>query len=211
MKSNLTKKHDRKVTSIKKRRKSPKTMILAKARILLWKKGYQSTTIKDIAHACSYQAGNIYNYFPSKEAILYTMLREEMEHLISSIKDLEDEHDRPPIEQLRMLIKNHIKLTLGYRRAEKLLFDLELRSLLPAHQAEIIAYRDEYERILCKIIRRGVESGYFAKVDEKIICYSIASMIVRARIWFRPKGRLTADEIADIISDFILNGLRVVS
>ena len=210
MRSNITQKHDIKAIGKEKRRKSLKIKILAKGRILFWKKGYRNTTVKDIASACGCQAGNVYNYFPSKEAILYTMLREEMEHVISSIKYLEDEYDMTPIEQLRILISKHINLTLGYRRAEKILFDLELRSLTLAHQKKIIKYRDEYERIMCKILRRGIESGYFAEIDEKIICYSIASMIVRSRIWFRPKGRLTPAEISDIISDFVLDGLRVV-
>ena len=89
-----------------------------------------------------------------------------------------------------------------------MLFDEELRSLLPAHRKEIIAYRDHYDRILRKIIRRGINAGDFAEVDEKLIGYSIASMIVRTRVWFRPRGRLSIQEIADIIFKFALNGLR---
>ena len=193
---------------MKSRHKLRKVGILAKARILFSQQGYQTTSMKDLAKACSCKSSNIYNYFASKETILYEILREEMEWLVSSIKDLEDSDTASSVEQLRLLINNHVKLTLGYRRASRLLFDEELRSLLPAHRKEIIARRDDYDRILYKIITRGIKAGDFSKVDAQIISYCIPSMIVRSRVWFRPRGRLSAKEIADIIFEFALNGLK---
>jgi len=181
---------------------------MAKARVLFSNKGYGKTSIKDIARVCGCEPSNIYNYFVSKESLLYEILREEMEWLVSSIKDLEADETTSPVEALRLLVNNHVKLTLSYRRLSRLLFDEELRSLLPAHRKEIIAYRDHYDRILRKIIRRGINAGDFAEIDEKLIGYSIASMIVRTRVWFRPRGRLSTEEIADIIFKFALNGLR---
>jgi AcrR family transcriptional regulator len=181
---------------------------MAKARVLFSSKGYGNTSIKDIAKACDCGASNIYNYFVSKESLLYEILREEMDRLLSSMKDLEEDEAASPVEALRLLIRKHVELTLSYRRLSKLLFDEEMRSLLPAHRKEIIAYRDHYDRILRKIIRRGIKTGDFAEVDEKLIGYSIASMIVRTRVWFRPRGRLSIKEIADDIFEFALNGLR---
>lgn len=181
---------------------------MAKARILFSNKGYGKTSIKDIARACGCEPSNIYNYFVSKESLLYEILREEMDWLVSSIKDLEDNATISPVEALRSLISNHVELTLSYRRLSKLLFDEEMRSLLPAHRKEIIAYRDHYDRILRKIIRRGINSGDFIEVDEKLIGYSVASMIVRTRVWFRPRGRLSIEEIADTIFNFVFNGLK---
>jgi AcrR family transcriptional regulator len=181
---------------------------MAKARVLFSNQGYGKTSIKDIAKACGCEPSNIYNYFVSKESLLYEILREEMDWLVSSIKDLEDDATISPVEALRSLISNHVELTLSYRRLSKLLFDEEMRSLLPAHRKEIIAYRDHYDRILRKIIRRGINSGDFTEVDEKLIGYSVASMIVRTRVWFRPRGRLSIEEIADTIFNFVFNGLK---
>jgi AcrR family transcriptional regulator len=181
---------------------------MAQARVLFSSKGYGNTSIKDIAKACGCEPSNIYNYFVSKESLLYEILREEMDRLLSSMKDLEEDDAASPVEALRLLIYNHVELTLSYRRLSKLLFDEEMRSLLPAHRKEIIAYRDHYDRILRKIIRRGIKTGDFDEVDEKLMGYSIASMVVRTRVWFRPRGRLSIKEIADIIFIFALNGLR---
>lgn len=187
---------------------SQKKRMLAKARILFGEKGYYKTTMRDVARACDCEPGNIYNYFPSKEALLYEALHEEAGWLVSSIKHLENDDVASPVEQLRLLIKNHVGLTLGYRRASKLLFDMELKSLSPANQKKIIELRDAYDRILRKIIRRGINSGDFAEIDVKLAGYSIAAMILRTRIWFSPRGRLSVNEVTDFIFNFVLNALR---
>ncbi len=185
--------------------------ILAKTRRLFWEKGYHETTMKDIGNACRCEPSNIYNYFPSKEALLYEIIIQDVGLLVSSIKHLENDDLTSPAEQLQSLIKNHINISLGYRRTAKLLFEIEseLRILSPAKQKKIFKLRDDYDRILQKIIRRGIDAGVFAEVDVKLVNYCIASMIIRTRLWYSPRGRLSADEIADGIFKFTLNGIAV--
>ena len=182
--------------------------MLAVAGILFWKKGYEGTSMRDIANAYRCKPANIYNFFPNKEALLYEILRSQLESIISSIKHLENDDTASPVEQLRFLITSHAHFTLNYVKSSKLLFDVGLDSLSPAKRKKIVKLRDTYDKTLCKVIRRGVGSGDFAKVDEKLAAYSIASMIVRSIIWFSPKGRLSIHEIIDFIVNFALNGLR---
>ncbi len=181
--------------------------MLAIAGVLFWKKGYEGTTMRDIARAYRCKPANIYNYFPSKEALLYEILRSQMEWIVSSIKHLENDDQTPPVEQLRFLIEKHASFTLNYAKSSKLLFDVGLDSLSPANRKKIVTLRDTYDRILRKVIRRGIKSGDFARVDEKLAAYSIASMIVRSLIWFSPGGKLSIPEIIDFIKNFALNGL----
>lgn len=184
-----------------------KAKILDKARILFWEKGYSRTSVKDIARACGFEAGNIYNYFSSKESILYEIIKEETESLKSSIKLIEDDEIADPVQKLRSLIKAHYILALGPKRVSGSLFDSENRHLLPNHVKTIIGLRNEYENSLRNIIRQGIDSGHFEDMDDMLVAYAIAAIIIRTRIWFSPKGRLSADEIADFTIDFVLNGL----
>lgn len=151
--------------------------------------------------------GNMYNYFTNKEQILFQVFLEEMNQLISLIKNLK-ENPANPVERLKGLIKQHVKFTLGQIRTSGLLFDMELRSLSDSNRKKIIQLRDEYEQIMCQIIREGIGGNYFNTINEKMACFSIASMISRSRIWFSPKGELSPDEIADFMSTFALNGLK---
>ncbi|MBW1784972.1 MAG: TetR/AcrR family transcriptional regulator [Deltaproteobacteria bacterium] len=72
--------------------------------------------MRDIAAAYGCKPANIYNFFPNKEKILFEVLREEMDHIISPIKHLEQDEGISPVEQLRLLTGSHLILTLSYRR-----------------------------------------------------------------------------------------------
>ena len=170
-------------------RKSPNRKILDIARTLFWRKGYISTSMRDIAAAYGCKPANIYNFFPNKEEILFEVLREEMEEILSPIKHLEADDETSPVEQLRLVISSHLKLTLSYRRSAKLLFDISLDNLSRAKRKKIVDLRDTYDRIIRKVLRRGVESGCFRGVDEKLAGFMISSMITRTRIWYHPQER----------------------
>jgi len=109
---------------------------------------------------------------------------------------------------LRFVIESHLKVTLSYRRSAKLLFDVALDSLSPDKRKKIVDFRDTYDRIIRKVIRRGIDTGYFPEVDVRLAGFMIASMITRTRIWFHPKKGVSVSELADFISEFAFNGLR---
>ncbi|MBW1781394.1 MAG: TetR family transcriptional regulator [Deltaproteobacteria bacterium] len=184
-----------------------KAKMLNVARKLFWDKGYSATGMRDIAAAYGCKPANIYNFFPNKEEILFEVLREEMDHIISPIKHLEQDEVISPVEQLRLLIGSHLKLTLSYRRSAKLLFDVALDNLSRAKRKEIVDMRDTYDRIIRKVLKRGIESGSFRRVDEKLAGLMIASMITRTRIWYHPKKGVSVEELADFIFEFALKGL----
>jgi len=188
--------------------KSQKERMLDSAGALFWKKGYEGTSMRDIAKACKCKPPNIYNFFPNKEAILFEILKSQMENLVSSVKYLENDEITSPVEQLRLLITHHATYTFSVSKTSKLIFDVELDNLSPAKKKQIVKLRDSYEDILYKIIKRGIASGDFAPIDEKLAVYCILSMILRTIIWFSPKGRLTIPELINFIVEFSLNGLR---
>jgi AcrR family transcriptional regulator len=184
-----------------------KRKMLNKARTLFWSKGYNATSVRDIARAYGCEPANVYNFFSKKEDILYEVLLEEMEQIIEPIRDLEDDKQTHPVEQLRLLIESHLKVTLSYRRSAKLLFDVELDSLSAAKRKKIVGMRDDYDRIIRKIIRRGIKAGCFPDIDSKLAGFMIASMITRTRIWYHPKKGVSVPELVDFIYRFALSGL----
>jgi AcrR family transcriptional regulator len=190
-----------------KKSRSNRDLIIVESSILFWKKGYAETSMKDISKSCGFRPANIYNFFDSKESILYEILHEEMTEILTPIRHLEEDASIHPATALRMVIENLLKLTLSAKRVSKLLFDVGLNNLSPAHQKNIIKLRDDFDRIAIAIIRRGKKAGIFLDMDEKLAVFSIASMIVRARLWYSPKGKNSVDEIVNFIYSFTLNGL----
>ncbi len=187
---------------------SQRRKMLNIARRLFWEKGYGATSMSDIGESYGCRPANIYNFFSDKEQILFEVLREEMEQIIHPIKHLEEDTQANPIEQLRYIIECHLKVTLSYRRSARLLFDVALDNLSPDKRKQIIDLRDTYDRIIRKVIRRGIEQGYWPEVDVKLAGFMIASMITRTRIWFHPQKGVSVGELSDFIFKFALNGLR---
>ncbi len=187
---------------------SQREKMLAKASTLFWEKGYSATSMRDIARAYGCKAANIYNFFPNKESLLYEFLSSQMKLIISKIEHLENDRSMSPVEQLRFLISKHLHHTLSYSKNSRFLFDVGLARLSPAKRKKIISLRDAYDRILRKIIQRGIDAGDFVKTDPKITAFNISSMIVRSIIWFSPKKKVTIEGLVNHMMQFVIHGLK---
>ena len=112
-----------------------KKQMMDKARVLFTKQGYHGSSMKDLAEAFGCKPANIYNYFASKEDLLFEVLYEEMEKINKPVAHLEFEEISDPLAQLLFFIKTHARVTLSYRRSAKMLFDTDLGNLSPAANA----------------------------------------------------------------------------
>ena len=184
------------------------SLILEKAESLFWQKGYNSTSMKDIASACDCKPANIYNFFNSKEDILYAVIKDNITRVLSLLEPLENDDITSPLELLKTFINNHHEFRVRKKRSFIVINDTGLKDMSPVHRKEIVGLRDKYDRILRKILRRGIETGVFTDIDDQIISYFISSIIIRSNIWFSEKGRLSSGQIGDMMFDFVYRGIK---
>ncbi len=185
-----------------------KQSIIDYARPIFFQQGYESTTMKDIARACGFEPPNIYNYFRSKEQLLYEVMRDAHGKALSVVKPWENDTTTSPVEQLRAVIKTSFEEVVNWTKSTRVTIESEIRHLTPAHRRKIYELRSEYDRCLRSIIKRGIASHDFAPVDDKITGFFIVSLTVRSVIWFSPQGELSASELADRMFNFVLCGLK---
>jgi len=191
----------------KTRGKNSRLKILEKAGTLFAEKGYDHTSMKNIARVCNFDAANLYNYFQNKETILFEVLKETMGKPINSI--VADSNDiTDPLLMIETIIKSNFKHIIGMKRSYRLLVDAELMHLSRAHRKKYIEIRDEYDRIIYAPLRKALDSNRFSDSEVKIIGYFIVSMIIRTEMWFSPSGELSLEEIADLMCQFVLGGLK---
>jgi AcrR family transcriptional regulator len=184
------------------------SLILEKAESLFWQKGYNSTSMKDIASACDCKPANIYNFFESKEDILYAVIKDNMTRVLSLLEPLENDDNTSPVEMLKTFINNHHGFLASKKRSFIVINDTGLKDLSSVHRKEIVELRDKYDGILRKILRRGIEAGVFADIDDQIVSYFISSIIIRSNIWFSKGGRLTSGQIGEMMFDFVYRGIK---
>ncbi len=199
------------MAKLKKRSKSQSTRrekIVERASTVFWKKGYSGASMRDIAKACKCKPANIYNFFNSKEEILFEFLCAQSMHLLEMIRHFEHDRTSKASEQLQEFICIHVRHVLSYRKTSHFLFDTGLERLSKANRQKVINYRDRYDRILAGIIQRGIEAGEFCETDARLAGRNIASMITRTIIWYSPGGQLSVDDIARSLFEFSVNGLK---
>lgn len=171
-----------------------------------YKKGYFATSISDIARAAKIKKSSIYYHYSSKQEILFDIFKSTMkdldEYLELQLREVDGSEER-----MQTAIQSHIHFHVE-RQKEVIISDSELRGLTAKNYKTIIKMRDQYEHKFQILIERGIEEDIFAKNNFKILSYAITTMCSAVAYWFNPKGRLSKEDISNIYSDLILNGLR---
>src|SRR6476646_6538975 len=85
--------------------------ILRTAARLFQQRGYDATSMNDVAAALKLSKGGLYHHFQSKDEILFNLVNHAMDitqaRVIDGVKGIAD-----PEERLRMLIRRHIEVVM---------------------------------------------------------------------------------------------------
>ena len=170
---------------------------------LFFDQGYKATTMREIALACGLTAGSLYNHFPSKDQLLYTIVKRVHDVLDHDLAAAVEGAGDDPRDQLRAYVHRHALLHTGLRK-EARVANLEIGSLPEPQRSEIVATRRRLRHNLRDIIERGMAAGVFAVADSSVVANALLSMSIRIPDWFRREGRLSAENVAELHADLAL-------
>jgi AcrR family transcriptional regulator len=170
-------------------------------------RGFDATSVSDIARALGLTKAGLYHYFESKEALLFEIMsfgldrvRDEVAVPVRAIRDPED--------RLRQLIVRHARITTRGQGAVAHLGD-EIRALPPASRKQL----EERMRVYFDLIRDTLaelrSAGRLRQIDLTVATFSVLGMILWLPRWFRQDGRLTQEQVADDIANLAIGGLIV--
>jgi AcrR family transcriptional regulator len=179
-------------------------MIRAAALDLFYKRGFQSTTLRDVAAKVGIQVGSLYNHIASKEELLFEIMETAMLDLLEEQRQVAQTID--VVERMRLLIYHHVSFH-GQRVEQVFVGNSELRSLGRAQRARIVALRHEYEQMIQHALEEGIRCGKFLPVDVQITTYGIIAMTTWVSAWYSARGRLSLDEIADVYAAMVLRSI----
>lgn len=187
---------------------SDREFVLAAAASLFRDRGYERTTVKEIAEACDMLPGSLHYRYPSKESLLVDLMRLALEqasnalaHATVGVSD--------PVEQLRRGINAHLDLLVdGSDMVYVLLF--EWRSLRGEARQEMIDLRDRYERLWAAMLQSLASQGIIrADVDLNLLRLFGLGGLNWVATWFDKKGRYSLEDIGNfvwqLIRDAVIN------
>jgi AcrR family transcriptional regulator len=167
--------------------------ILGTAVRLFAERGYDATSLDDIARELGFTKGIVYHYFPSKGALLREAVAESMESTLIRQQAIVDSALSPD-EKLRRIVHDWVHDVLfDYQRYLVTLAD---RAVLGRTSDEAAPARPRrFVRQYRAIIEEGVRAGCFRAVDPGVAAQTIVQSIQGVARWYRPDGRLSRDEI----------------
>jgi AcrR family transcriptional regulator len=169
--------------------------------------GYKETSIADLSAATGLAAGGIYHYIGSKENLLIAICDDLLAPLLEEGREIVAAGAQPE-QQLRELLRvwlAHVET----HRAHMLVFAQERHLIERKPQWRAVRrQRKQFEELLDGILARGEADGSMAFADRSVTLFALLGMVNYTPTWLSPRGRLSADEVADGYCELILRSAR---
>jgi AcrR family transcriptional regulator len=195
--------------------------ILRTAARLFQQRGYDATSMNDVAAALKLSKGGLYHHFQSKDEILYEIMNHAMEitqeRVLNPVRGIAD-----PEERLRALIRLHIEVVLSPRDREITVMLHENHPLPPALRKRINARKKDYihflENLMAEVqeqvqekvqnkVQNEVQHQTKAKVSPRAAAFALLGMINWIYQWYKPEGKLQVQNLVPQFTDLILGGI----
>jgi TetR/AcrR family transcriptional regulator, cholesterol catabolism regulator len=180
--------------------------VLDAAARVFHQKGYQATSIQDIADEVGILKGSVYYYISSKEDVLFELLQEVHEAALGVVVEAVQQ-DGDALQKIRAFVRTLAQFNAD-NRVRMGIFLHDFRSLSEQRRGEIVGERDQYDRILRRLISEGQTEGLVcADIDPKIATLAVMGMINTIYQWYRPAGGRQSEYIGSVYSDLVIGAL----
>ena len=167
-----------------------KERIASAAASLFLDGGYHNTSVREIAQKAGLSVGSVFNYFTSKEEILFFLFSRNQSRTEHALREQRAEFERlksekaDPKELLLFFYERYLRLIDELRRYTVLGYQ-ELKSLTVAERRRILEGEERIQHLLEEIIAYGVEQKAFPEgdIDLKAHCLLVLAQSWAVRHW----------------------------
>jgi len=173
---------------------------------LFAEKGFQQTTMQEIAETAGVGKGTIYRFYESKEDLVSSLVEFSIKDITEQMVEATALLDNP-YEKLRTIIGVEIDYYDKKRNLAKLLV------------REVLGYRDEFEdrirqifstrtALVEEVIQKGIDNGEFKPVNPTTLAASLEGMIHATVIaWLLFENTFSREEIKNDILTTVFHGV----
>jgi TetR/AcrR family transcriptional regulator, cholesterol catabolism regulator len=194
--------------------------ILRTAARLFQQRGYDATSMNDVAAALKLSKGGLYHHFQSKDEILFEIMNHAMEitqeRVLAPVRNITDPEDR-----LRALIRRHMEVVLSPRDREITVMLHENHPLPPALRRRINTRKKDYvhfvENLIAEVqkaegqkeVQKEAQRVHPVKspVSPRAAAFALLGMINWIYQWYKPEGPLQAQSLIEQFTDLFFEGV----
>jgi AcrR family transcriptional regulator len=178
--------------------------IRREAAALFREKGFNGTSMAELAAEVGINKSSLYHHFPSKQALLSEIIELTVNRVTPLVQEVA-EAALPIRERLGRAVALHTVEAIHDQDAVACFIE-EGRYLTPDYMAAHVAKRDHYESIFEAMFREGIASGEFVEQDIGLAVKAILGMSNSVVRWYQPGGDHTPEEIASEFAHFAVRG-----
>jgi AcrR family transcriptional regulator len=174
---------------------------------LFAEKGFQATTVREIADEAGILSGSLYHHFDSKESIVDEVLSGYLDELLTSYRATMERGGTP-----RELLSELVVTAFGTLETHRAAITVMQNDWNYLRQLDRFGYlvkaEHEVEAMWVGLLKDGAKKKVFrSDVDPKLTYRLIRDTIWVAVRWYRPGGPLTTKQIADQYLTILFDGL----
>ena len=170
-------------------------------------KGYEGSSVQEIADAVGMLKGSLYYWIDSKEDLLYWTIKDMHENFVRVAHDAR-RGQIPAAEKLRRLIVAHtIQITREVTKSA--VFFQDFGRLGDSRRKEILDLRDWYTDVVVELVAEGQkDKALRSDIGARAIAVWILGALNWTYTWYLPLGSQTPRQIGETYAALILDGLR---
>ncbi|MDA8368872.1 MAG: TetR/AcrR family transcriptional regulator [Nocardiopsaceae bacterium] len=168
-------------------------------------RGYDGTSMEDLARSLGVTKSAIYHHVTGKEELLRQSLDRALDALFSVTREPGAVHG-PAIDRLAHVVRGSIRVLADELPHVTLL--LRVRGNTPVERGAL-ERRREFDRFVGSLVRAGMETGDIRPdIDPAVAGRLLFGMVNSLVEWYRPGRGLEAAELADTLTAVAFSGLR---
>ncbi|MET7327946.1 TetR/AcrR family transcriptional regulator [Nonomuraea sp. NPDC005650] len=169
-------------------------------------RGYDGTSMEDLARALGVTKSAIYYHVPGKEQLLGRALDRALDGLFAVVTD-ERAASGPAIERLEWAVRESVRILVDRLPYVTLL--LRVRGNSRTEQAAL-ERRREFDGFISHLVKEAAAEGSIRPdVDPALVTRLLFGTVNSITEWYKPARGASADDLADALLKMTFSGLRV--
>jgi AcrR family transcriptional regulator len=172
---------------------------------IIYEKGFDATSMNEIAEAVDLTKPGLYYYVKGKKELLFAIMGFAMDSLDQEVVGpaalIAD-----PEERLRMIVRQHARLLTRETGAIAILID-EVGGLTEEQREAITARKRSYFEFLRTTLESLKAAGRLRPVDPTTAAFSLLGMLMWISRWYDASGRLKAEHVVDDVAEIAIGAV----
>ncbi|MEV4106371.1 TetR/AcrR family transcriptional regulator [Nonomuraea sp. NPDC049695] len=180
--------------------------VLAIAVDVFNERGYDGTSMEDLARALGVTKSAIYYHVPGKEQLLARALDRALDALFAVVSD-ERAASGPAIDRLEWAVRESVRILV--ERLPYVTLLLRVRGNSGTEQAAL-ERRREFDKFISHLVKEAAAEGSIRPdVDPALVTRLLFGTVNSITEWYQPARGASADDLADALLKMTFSGLRV--